>query len=392
MLFRFAALVSVLGALSMLSACAAGSAAPSAETTEAAAEAPLVSVTTLKAGPVSIWDELPARISAYRAAEVRPQVSGLILKRSFEEGSEVRQGQALFQIAPEPFLADVASAEAALQKSRAVLEQAEAELERSDMLRRSNNISAQAYDQVASQAAQAKADVAQAEAALNKARLALELATVRAPIDGQIGAALVSEGSLAESTSAASLATIQQITKVHVDIRQPAARLEHLRALARGGLEQPGAIPIEVLPGDSDGDVIAAKALFSDIGVDEGTGNVRLRAIADNPDRRLRPGMNVRVRVPRGIYPRAVSVPQQAVIRDATGAAQVYVVGSDGNATARPVTLGELAAGRYIVTEGLVEGDRIVVEGQDKLSAPGPVRTVEFGTALSPDPTTQPAH
>jgi membrane fusion protein, multidrug efflux system len=364
----------------LLGSCT-GSVEPKAEeNTGAATQAPLVSVMSLEPRSVTVWDELPGRISAYRTAEIRPQVGGLIIARYFEEGSEVKRGQALFQIDTASFAADVASAEAALQKSRAALTQAVTEFERAQSLRQSHNISDQSYVQIASQKAQALADVAQAEAATKKARLSLDLATIRAPIDGQIGTATMGEGSLAEITSTTSLAAIQQIDKVHIDIRQPASRLEHLRAMARaGGLKQAGAIPIEILLGDGYDDIIAARALFSDISVDEGTGNVRLRAVADNPDRRLLPGMYVRARVPRGTYSDAISVPQQAVVRDALGAPSVYVVDAVSTAAAKPVQLGELVAGKYIIRRGLKAGDRIVVEGQERLAAPGPVRAVEFG-------------
>tara|TARA_R110002124_G_scaffold114535_56_gene269810 strand:- start:15617 stop:16786 length:1170 start_codon:yes stop_codon:yes gene_type:complete len=344
------------------------------------AEAPLVSVVELKAGSISVWDELPARVSALRTAEVRAQVSGLIVRRLFQEGSEVTKGQPLFEIDATTYSADVASAEASLQKARAVLNQATAEFERAEALRAGNNISDQAFDLANSQHAQAAADVAQAEAALKKARLSLDLTTIKAPIDGQIGVASVGEGTLAEATSTTSLATIQQIGSVHIDIRQPASRLEHLRELAKtGGLKEPGTIPIEILASEGLGGVIAAKALFSDISVDEGTGNVRLRAVADNAGRMLLPGMYVRARVPRGTYPDAISVPQQAVVRDTLGAPSVFVV-ADGKATPTVVTLGELVEGSYIVTSGLKAGNTIVVEGQDKLSVAGPVRTVPFGS------------
>lgn len=367
--------------LAILLGSCSGSAEPKAEENAGAAtQPPLVSVMTLEPKSVTVWDELPGRISAYRTAEIRPQVGGLIIARSFEEDSEVKRGQPLFQIDTASFAADVASAEAALQKSRAALTQAVTEFARAQSLRQSRNISDQSYDQIASQKAQAAADVAQAEAGIKKARLALGLATIKAPIDGQIGAASMGEGSLAETTSTTSLATIQQIDKVHIDIRQPASRLEHLRAMARaGGLKQAAAIPIEILLGDGDNDIIAARALFSDISVDEGTGNVRLRAVADNPDRRLLPGMYVRARVPRGTYPNAISVPQQAVVRDALGAASIYVVDAESTAAAKPVQLGELVSGKYLIQQGLMAGDRIVVEGQERLAAPGPVRTVEFG-------------
>lgn len=370
----------ILPALMIVAALAACSPDQQEAAAPEAAGAPLVSVATLQANSITVWDELPARVSAFRTAEVRAQVSGLIVKRLFEEGTEVKKGQALFALDAASYAADVASAEATLQKARAVFEQTTAEFERADALKVSNNISDQAYDLANSQRAQGAADVAQAEAALKKANLSLDLATIKAPIDGQIGAAAVGEGMLAEATSSTSLATIQQIGSVHIDIRQPASRLEHLRSLARRGcLKEAGTIPIEILAGEGDDGVIAAKALFSDISVDEGTGNVRLRAEADNADRRLLPGMYVRARVPRGTYPDAISVPQQAVVRDTLGVPSVFVVAGE-KATPTEVTLGELVEGRYIVTSGLKAGDSIVVEGQDKLSAAGPVRTIPFGT------------
>lgn len=377
--FRILPALVIAAALAACSPAQQDAAAPEAA-------APLVSVATLQANSITVWDELPARVSAFRTAEVRAQVSGLIVKRLFEEGTEVKKGQALFALDATSYAADVASAEATLQKARAVFEQTTAEFERADALKASNNISDQAYDLASSQRAQGAADVAQAEAVLKKANLSLDLATIKAPIDGQIGAAAVGEGMLAEATSTASLATIQQIGSVHIDIRQPASRLEHLRSLARsGGLKEAGTIPIEILAGEGDDGVIAAKALFSDISVDEGTGNVRLRAEAENADRRLLPGMYVRARVPRGTYPDAISVPQQSVVRDTLGVPSVFVV-KEGVATPTPVTLGELVEGRYIVTGGLKAGDSIVVEGQDKLSAAGPVRTIPFGTRPDAEP------
>ena len=353
---------------------------------EAALQAPLVSIVELKPTSIAVWDELPARVSALRTAEVRAQVSGLIVKKLFVEGSEVKKGQPLFELDATTYTADVASAQATLQKTQAVESQAKAEFDRAQSLRSSNNISDQAYDLATSQLAQASADVAQAQAALQKAQLSLSLATIKAPLDGQIGAATVGEGTLAEASSTTSLATIQQIGSVHIDIRQPASRLEHLRNLAKSSnFKEPGTIPIEILAGEGEDGVIAAKALFSDISVDEGTGNVRLRAAADNAGRQLLPGMYVRARVPRGTYPDALSVPQQAVVRDTLGAPSVFVV-ADGTATPTPVTLGELVEGQYIVASGLSAGNSVVVEGQDKLSAAGPVRTVPFGTPPSAVP------
>ncbi|WP_224701154.1 efflux RND transporter periplasmic adaptor subunit [Devosia aquimaris] len=379
MLFTRPLLVPAILLMTALAACSNSQQQPSEAP---AAEPPLVSTIEVSPASIIVWDELPARVSAFRTAGVRAQVSGLIVTRLFEEGSEVKKGQPLFELDATSYNADVASAAATLQKAEAVLAQATAEFERADALRASNNISDQAFGLANSQRAQSAADVAQAEAALKKAKLSLDLATIRAPLDGQIGAVTVGEGTLAEATSTNTLATIQQIGRVHIDIRQPASRLEHLRNLARsGGLKEAGTIPIEILAGEGTDDVISAKALFSDISVDEGTGNVRLRAEADNADRRLLPGMYVRARVPRGTYPDAISIPQQAVVRDTLGAPSVFVVNADGMATPTSIALGELVEGRYIVTEGLKANDKVVVEGQDKLSAGGPVRAVAFGAA-----------
>ncbi len=231
-------LLSAVLVTAFLAACSdteEGTAAPPAP------EAPLVSVATVEARSITVFDELPARVSALRTAEVRAQVGGLIVKRLFEEGSDVKKGQPLFQLDATSYAADVASAEAALQKARAVFEQADGDFDRADALKASDNISDRTHDLARSQRAQAAADVAQAEAAVKKARVSLDLATIRAPLDGLIGAATVGEGSLAETGGTASLATIQQIGRVHVDIRQPASRLEHLRGLARSGqLKEPG--------------------------------------------------------------------------------------------------------------------------------------------------------
>lgn len=340
---------------------------------------PKISVVTVMPRPVTIWDELPGRVSPFRIAEIRPQVSGLIVRRLFEEGAEVKAGQPLFEIDPESFEADVASAEATLSKSNAALSQAKANLERSQTLLDSANISRQAFDEVASTYMQAEADVAVASAALEKARISLRLTTVTAPIDGRIGAALISEGSLADAAATSSLATIQQVDRVYVDIRQPASRLQEVRALAQSGvLNNAAGIPVEILVGSDDSDPVSATALFSDITVDEGTGNVRMRVVADNKQQHLLPGMFVRAKVPRGTNPDAVLVPQQAVVRDIAGRPGVYVVDTEGTASRVEVVLGEQIEGQYLVRSGLSSGQRIVVEGQDKLTDAGPVEAVAY--------------
>lgn len=375
---RFLPLASVSMAL-LLAGCADQSASQdAAAATTAQMPAPTVAVVTAASSSVTIWDELPARVSALRVANIRAQVGGLILKRLFEEGAIVKEGQPLFEIDPASFAADVAVAEAALKKANAALAKANADLERSRALLEGNNISQQNFDQVESAYAQAEADVAQAQATLQKSHISLRLATVTAPIAGQIGAAMVSEGTLADPAGATALATIQQIDSVYVDIRQPSSRLEQIRNMAKSGtLEATQGIPVEIFVGGDDAP-ISATALFSDITVDESTGNVRMRAVAENQDRRLLPGMFVRARVPRGTYADALLVPQQAVVRDLSGQSSLYIVGEDGVATPRPVVVGELVDGQYIVQSGLEAGERLVVEGQDKLMGPGPVEAVEW--------------
>ncbi|WP_343726562.1 efflux RND transporter periplasmic adaptor subunit [Burkholderia seminalis] len=357
---------------------------------QAAAPAIPVAAMTLAAAPLDVSEDLPGRVAAVRIAEIRPQVSGIVQRRLFEQGTEVRAGQPLFQINPAPFKADMDTAAASLQRAQAALERAKVQTTRFKPLVEADAISRQVYDDAVSQRDQAAADVAQARATLARRQLDLKFATVEAPIAGRIDQALVTEGALVSSTDSQPMARIQQIDQVYVDVRQPAASLESLRgALAA----QPGAtgngLPVDVLRDDDTRFDVKGRMLFSGVNVDPGTGDVLLRVLVDNPKRQLLPGMYVRARIPRAHYASAVMVPQQAVVR-AGGKPQVWVLDAKGTAHLKAVEVGELTNRSYRIKSGLQAGQKIVVEGMERLIDGAPAAATDW---KSPDAaTTASAH
>lgn len=347
----------------------------------------LVSVAQARPETVTIFDELPGRVSAYRTADIRPQVGGIVERRLFEQGSEVGQGQPLYQIAAAPFQADVDMAAAALLRAEAVLAKANRSHERAERLVKVKAISAESYDEAVAGQAQARAGVAEARATLERRRLDLAFTTVRAPIGGQTGRTLVSEGSLVGANDANALTTIQQIDKVYVDILQPAASIEPIRDAARGGLlEDASRLPVGIFASSGRRYPLSGRALFSDISVDPGTGNVLVRVEVDNPGRVLLPGRYVRARLPRGIRKQVLLAPEQAVVRDAAGQPQLLVL-ADGKPERRSVRLGETVGGRVIVAAGLKDGETYVVQGQERVQDGEAPRTVPFeGEELAANP------
>ncbi|WP_175900248.1 efflux RND transporter periplasmic adaptor subunit [Burkholderia seminalis] len=352
---------------------------------QAAAPATPVAAMTVAATRVDVTEDLPGRVAAVRVAEIRPQVSGIVQRRLFEQGTEVRAGQPLFQINPAPFKADMDTAAASLQRAQAALERAKVQTARFKPLVEADAISRQVYDDAVSQRDQAAADVAQARATLARRQLDLKFATVEAPIAGRIDQALVTEGALVSSTDSQPMARIQQIDQVYVDVRQPAASLEALRgALAA----QPGTtgngLPVDVLRDDDTRFDVKGRMLFSGVNVDPGTGDVLLRVLVDNPKRQLLPGMYVRARIPRAHYASAVMVPQQAVVR-AGGKPQVWVLDAKGTAHLKAVEVGELTNRSYRIKSGLQAGQKIVVEGMERLIDGAPAAATDW---KSPDATT----
>jgi multidrug efflux system membrane fusion protein len=318
---------------------------------------PAVTVLEVKQSPVTLFDELPGRVAAYRTADIRPQVGGIVLRRLFEQGAEVRAGQPLFQLNPAPLKAEFDAAAAALQHAEATFVRAKRQAERLQPLIDADAISRQSYDDAVSDRMLASANVAQARAALERKRLDLAYATVEAPIAGRIGQELVSEGALVNVSDPNPMARIVQIDKVYVDVRQSASMS---RAFA-------GQREVVILSADGQPYGGSAKVLFADLNVDAGTGDATIRILVDNPDRALLPGMFVRARLARPQADDALLVPQQAVQHGADGHAYVWTLDKAGKASQRNVVVGDVVRHHYLVRAGLRPGERLVVEGQERL-------------------------
>lgn len=346
-----------------------------------------VGVVTVTPGAIGLVTELPGRLEAARVAQVRARATGVLQKRLFREGGEVRAGQSLFQVDAAPYRASAESAQASLAKAQAALTQASARAERYKPLFEANAISKQDYvDAVAAQK-QAEADVAAAKAAVETARINLEYTAVLAPISGRIGRALVTEGALVSATEATQLALIQQINPMYVNFTQPSSEVLRLRkALADGRLKRaPGgeAVSVRVVLDDGTEYPKAGKLLFSDITVDETSGQVTLRAEVPNPDSMLLPGMYVRVRMEQAQAGDAMLLPQQAVTRSAQGDS-VMVVGADGKVAPRTIKIGNEQGGQWVVTGGLNAGDQVMVDGFQKLRPGAVVKPVPWQPGAAP--------
>ncbi|WP_409278110.1 efflux RND transporter periplasmic adaptor subunit [Pseudomonas defluvii] len=325
-----------------------------------------VSVETVRVEPLAISSELSGRILAPRTAEVRARVAGVVLKRVYREGSDVKQGEVLFRIDPAPFQADYDSARAALAKAEANQFQARLQDQRYGELIAINAISRQDYDNARAAALQANSDVAAAKAALERARLNLGYATVTAPISGRIGRALVTEGALVGQNESTPLATIQQLDPIHADLTQSTRELNALRrALRAGELQQVGQDQARATLIQDDGTAypLPGKLLFSDISVDPSTGQITLRSEFPNPDLDLLPGSFIRVRLEQAIKQQAISVPQRAILRDSAGQPRVLLVDAEQRISERPIVLGSAQQDRWIVSEGLAPGEHVVIEG-----------------------------
>lgn len=322
--------------------------------------------------PVTLTDDLPARVTAYYTAEIRPQVSGIIKKRLFVQGSDVRQGQVLFLIDPATFVATANSSAAALQRAIATQKQAAYDAERQKHLFDANATSRQSYESAVTTLAQAKADVAQARATLQLNQLNVAYTKVTAPISGRIDETTVTEGALVTASQTDALATVQQIDQVYVDVRQPSSQLAAIKQVQASGKVMAENIPIMA----SDGHIVSSKGhvLFSGISVDETTGEVIVRIQVPNADHTLLPGMFVRARLPRAFVPKGLMVPQQAVQHDSTGNTTVMVVDKNGSVAVRPVVVGDVIDGRYMVDKGLTAGDLVIVEGMDRVQPGMPVK------------------
>ncbi|MBU1296396.1 MAG: efflux RND transporter periplasmic adaptor subunit [Gammaproteobacteria bacterium] len=337
---------------------------------------PLVSAVSLTPEALTVRDTLSGRVAPVRIAEIRAQIGGIVQEKLFDQGSDVKAGQPLYQINPAPFLAEVDSATAALKRAELSLAHSQKQIVRLNSLLNSNSISRQVYDDEVFKRDQALAEVAQARATLARRKLDLTFATVEAPISGRIDQTLVSEGALVSSTDSSPMARIQQIDQVYLDLRRPASSLESLqKALTKQGVED--GLLISVLRSNGEPYDLKGYIVFSGISVDAGTGDVLLRVLIDNSGQQLLPGMFVQAKVDRSYYDKALMLPQQAIVRF-EGQSQVWVIDENSQVRLIPVELGELVDRYYRLKAGVMAGQKIVVEGMDRLVNGMEVRVQEW--------------
>ncbi|WP_313083788.1 efflux RND transporter periplasmic adaptor subunit [Atlantibacter sp.] len=340
-------------------------------------EPPSVMVHIVKTAPFAVTTELPGRTSAFRIAEVRPQVSGIILKRNFEEGSDITAGSSLYQIDPATYQAAFESAKGNLAKAQATAQIAHLTVKRYQSLVGTQYVSKQEYDQAVASARQADADVLSAKAAVESARINLAYTKVTSPISGRIGKSNVTEGALVTNGQATALATVQQLDPIYVDLTQSSNDFLQLKqAIEQGSLTKDGTSGVNIIMDNGQVYGHTGKLEFTDVTVDESTGSVTLRAVFSNPDHQLLPGMFVRARVDEGIQPDAILVPQQGVTRTPRGDALVMVVDEQNKVETRPVVAAEAIGDQWLVKEGLKPGDKVIVSGIQHIKAGATVKPV----------------
>ncbi|MXF45373.1 multidrug efflux RND transporter periplasmic adaptor subunit AcrA [Raoultella sp. Lac2] len=343
---------------------------------------PEVGIVTLKSAPLQITTELPGRTSAYRIAEVRPQVSGIILKRNFTEGGDIQAGVSLYQIDPATYQASYESAKGDLAKAQAAANIAQLTVKRYQKLLGTKYISQQDYDTAVANSQQSNAAVVAAKAALETARINLAYTKVTSPISGRIGKSAVTEGALVQNGQATALATVQQLDPIYVDVTQSSNDFLRLKQeLANGTLKQEnGKAKVELVTNDGMKYPQGGTLEFSDVTVDQTTGSITLRAIFPNPDHTLLPGMFVRARLQEGTNPDALLVPQQGVTRTPRGDASVMVVGEGDKVEVRQVTATQAIGDKWLVTSGVKSGDRVIVTGLQKVKPGVQVKAQEVAS------------
>lgn len=341
---------------------------------------PEVGIVTLKTEALNITTELPGRTSAYRIAEVRPQVGGIILKRNFVEGSDVKAGASLYQIDPATYQANYNSAKGSLAQAQAQAEIARLTVNRYKPLLGTNYVSKQDYDQAVATSRQADAAVQAAKAVVDTAQINLAYTKVNSPIEGRVGKSTVTEGALVATGQATALTTVQQLDPIYVDVTQSSNDFLQLkRELENGTLKQSaGKANARLLLENGTEYAEAGTLEFSDVTVDETTGSITLRAIFPNPQHNLLPGMFVRARLDSGVNPTALLVPQQGVTRDPRGQATAMVVGEGDKVEPRTLTTSKAIGDKWLVTEGLKAGDRVIVTGLQKIRPGAQVKTKEI--------------
>ncbi|MCX7052660.1 MAG: efflux RND transporter periplasmic adaptor subunit [Proteobacteria bacterium] len=349
-----------------------------------------VTVVTLATAPVVLHRELPGRTTPYLVAEVRPQVNGIVKQRLYTEGSAVKAGQPLYQLDDATYQADLASAKAALARAEATLNTARLNSRRSADLFAINAVSKQDDENAAAALKQGEADVAAAAAAVRSAEVILGYARITAPIGGRIGRSSVTQGALVTANQDEPLATVQQLDPIYVDLTQSSAEwLALRRELAAGRLEGTQDMPVAIVLEDGTPYAQPGKLAFSEVSVDPTTGSFALRVVVPNPEHILLPGMYVRAIVGTGTRQAGLLVPQQGIARDPKGHTTAMVVGQDGKVEVRPVRVSQTIGDKWLVEEGLAAGDKVIVEGLQKVQPGASVQPTEAGA--TPPPAAPPA-
>ncbi|HEX9397439.1 MAG TPA: efflux RND transporter periplasmic adaptor subunit [Burkholderiales bacterium] len=379
----------LLAALVVLGGCAKADETPPAPLPE-------VSVVTVHKTSVPVISELPGRTSAYLVAQLRARVDGIVLRRGFEEGADVRAGQRLYQIDPAPYRAALDSALGTLQKAQANLAAMSAQAERYKILVGGNGVSQQEYDNAVAAQGQAAADVASSKAAVQTARINLGFTDVTSPIAGRIGVSLVTPGAYVQASAATLMTTVQQMDPIYVDLNQSSVQgLQLRRDVASGRVKVEGSdrAKVTVLLEDGSRYPLAGTLQFTDVTVDQSTGSVTLRAVFPNPDHVLLPGMFVRARLEQGVNDQAMLVPQQGVTHDPRGQATALVVDGDNKVAQRVLQATRTSGDQWIVEGGLADGERVIVAGLQKVQSGATVRAVEApAKAQAPATTTASAN
>lgn len=343
-----------------------------------------VTVVTLKSEAVTLTRELPGRTTAFLVAEVRPQVNGIVKRRLFTEGGLVRAGQPLYQLDDATYRADNNSTKANLARAQATLVSARLNARRTSELARIDAVSKQDDENATAALRQAEAEIKAAQAAVDGSSVVLNYARITSPISGRIGKSSVTQGALVTANQTAALATVQQLDPIYVDLTQSSSELLELRkGLAAGTLDSTEQMPVTILLEDGTPYSHEGKLAFSEVTVDPSTGSFALRVVVDNPDHVLLPGMYVRAVVGNGERRNAILAPQQGITRDPKGNATAMVVGKNGKVEVRQVKVNRTVGDKWLVDSGLAAGDKVIVEGLQKIQPGAPVQATEAAPAAA---------
>ncbi len=373
-------LISAATAAVLLAACGPKQSAPPPQTPE-------VGVVTVQPTAVPVVTELPGRTSAFLVAQVRARVDGIVLRREFTEGSQVKAGQRLYKIDPAPYIATLNNAKATLAKAQANLVSTTAQANRYKVLVAANAVSKQDYDNAVAAEGQAAADVAAGKAAVDTAQINLGYTDVVSPVSGQVGISQVTPGAYVQASAATLMATVQTLDPVYVDLTQSSLDgLKLRRDMQEGRLKTtgPDAARVSLILEDGRTYSEKGKLQFTDVTVDQGTGSVTVRAIFKNADRVLLPGMFVRARIDEGVNDNALVVPQVGVTHDQKGQPTALVVGNDGKVVLRQLVTSGTYGSNWVVESGLNPGDRVIVQGTDKAKPGMQVKTVAAQLPATP--------